>query len=386
MVYADHPFLKMLKKDESFVGRNMPIPITYGNVQNRSRTATTTLAGSQTSKQTDFLIDVVDDFNIALVEEKVIRRSANDKGAFANALTHEIDNMLHALSNNLAFSLFRDSSGYRAQVSAEPTEAANTVITVKSEDDIVGFEVGQTIVIYSAKSGGTQRSIDGSTTDLVVDAVDRDAGTITATGQAYDSSGTIAADDYIFVKGDRGSSMSGLESWLPATAPTSGDSFFGVDRSVDPTRLAGQRLDATGLIKEEAVVALMKKIGREGGRPDVCFMSYEDWKDLELELGSKVQYVDSERSASVGFRGIVVHGPKGVVECIPDQNCPQGKFYMLQMDTWKLVSMGGAPSIFDRDGNLLRQASAWGVEIRGQAYVQLACRAPGYNGVAYNVA
>jgi len=53
---------------------------------------------------------------------------------------------------------------------------------------------------------------------------------------------------------------------------------------------------------------------------------------------------------------------------------------MLQMDVWKLYSLGKAPKILDSDGlKFLRESSADAVEVRVGYYAQLGCRGPGYN-------
>ena len=192
--------------------------------------------------------------------------------------------LFRSLTISLAVSLYRDSSGQIGQVNAEPAEAADTVIQLKEASDVTNFEVGMILNIWSAKSGGTQKSVDGSVTDLEVVGVDRDLGTVTI-DDPYNASGTIAADDYLFVKGDRGLKLSGMEDWIPEVAPTSGDSFFGVDRSSDVTRLAGIRKDGSALPIEEALIDAAARVGREGGKPDHVFMSYEKFAELEKEIG-----------------------------------------------------------------------------------------------------
>jgi hypothetical protein len=131
---------------------------------------------------------------------------------------------------------------------------------------------------------------------------------------------------------------------------------------------------------EEALIAAASRVAREGGRPDHCFMNYSEYADLEKALGSKVQYVDLKVNADIGFRGIVVNGPRGPIKCIPDQNCPGGRAFMLQLNVWKLYSLGKAPKILDTDGlKMLRESSADAVEVRVGYYAQLGSRAPGWN-------
>jgi len=109
-------------------------------------------------------------------------------------------------------------------------------------------------------------------------------------------------------------------------------------------------------------------------------MSYTKFSELEKALGAKVQYVDKHVGPEIGFRGIKIHGPRGPITVIPDQNCPQDRAFMLSMQYWKLYSLGKAPKILDSDGlKMLRESSADAVEVRVGFYAQLGCRAPGFN-------
>jgi len=379
LVYKNNPLLAMLPKKEDFGGRNYPMPLIYGNPQNRSATFSNAVALTSESAVEAFTLTRVKNYSLAFIDGETLKASEGDKNAFVSALTTEIDGAFQSLANDIAFSLGRDSSGYRAQVNAEPSEAATTVITLKNAEDVVGFEIGQDITIWSAKSGGTQRTFDGSATSALVSAVDRSAGTVTL-NDAYDSSGTIAADDYMFVNGDRGSKISGLEDWVPDSAPTS-TAFFGVDRSVDTNRLGGIRTTGTGMPIEEALIECAQDIAREGGHPDVCVLNFKQYAKLIKSLGSKVQYIDLDVNGVVGFRGVLIHGAHGEIKVVPDRTIRDARAYLLQMDTWKLCSLGPIVHLLDRDGNkLLRQSSADAYEVRIGSYAQLGCMAPGFNG------
>ena len=380
LVYKNNPLLALLPKMEEFYGRNHPLPITYGGPQNRSATFSTAVAKSTSSQHEQFLLTRVKDYSLAFIDGETMKAAANDKGAFIDAATSEVDSAIRSLTNNIAYQIGRDSSGYKAQVNAEPSEAATTTITLKNSEDIVAFEVGQTIVIHSAKSGGSQRIYDTGVTDADITAVDRSAGTITL-DEAYTSSGTIAADDYLFVDGDRGIGSSGLEDWIPDSAPSSGDSHFGVDRSADTNRLAGVRTTGTGMNIEEALIQGAYDVGREGGMPDFCFVNFKQMQKLIKSLGSKVSYVDVKANAEVGFRGVEVHGPNGTMVVLNDRNIRDQRAYMLELDSWKLASLGPLVQLLDTDGKFLRQSTADAYEVRVGSYYQLGCNAPGHNGV-----
>lgn len=384
LVYKDNALFAMIAKMTKFGGRNLPIPIIYGNPQGRSKTfakaQTRSQAAASAIKITDFILTRVKDYSIVTLDNETMEASKGDANAFIDAATAVLDGGYQALANSWANNLYRGSSGARGQVLAEPAETSGTwTFTVKNLEDISGIENGQVLVMYAALTGGSAKSSDGSDVDFVVQGVDRASGVVTLTGD-YTSSGTIAANDYFFVDGDRGLGVSGLEDWFPATAPTS-SLFFGVDRTADSSRLGGLRLDGTSGPIEEVLIEADSLVGREGHSLTHFFMSHDKFGDLKKALGSKVQYVDSVVTPRISFRGIEVDGSKGPIKVIPDHNCPGNRIFGLNLNYLKLYSLGEPVRTLDMgDGlEMLRQASDDGVECRIGGYLQLGCRAPGAN-------
>jgi hypothetical protein len=382
LVYKDNPLYAMLPKMEAFGGRNLPIPIIYGNPQGRSRTFSQAQARSVAAaagiKITDFILTRVKDYSVATIDNETLEASKGDANSFISAATSVIDGAYQSIANNYAFSLYRGSSGARGRVLAEPTENASTFsFTLLDIEAVTGFEVGQEVVMYAAESGGSAKTSDGSDDEWTIAGVNRTTGVITLTG-TYSASGDIAANDYVFVNGDRGLSLSGFQSWVPFTAPDS-TLFFGVDRSVDVTRLGGNRLDATGLPIEEALIEADAMVAREGFGLTHYFMGHDKFGDLKKALGSKVQYVDVAVNAKISFRGVMVDGTRGPIKVIPDHNCPGDLVAGMNMNYVKLYSLGKAVRTLDMgDGlEMLRQAADDGVEARIGGYAQLGIRAPG---------
>lgn len=377
MTYKDYPFYAMLTKKKDFFGKNYPLPIKIGNPQGRSHTFSKAKANQTSSVYKDFTLTRVKDYSLATVDNETAEASENDKGAFLKALTDEIDSAIRSSASSMGSMVYGDGSGVIGQISAG-TNVATATLALAIADDIVNFEVGMTLVFAAAKSSGALRNAGSSLTVL---AVDRSAGSMTLSAAINTVTGTIAGD-YVFIDGDRNLAISGLSAWLPFTAPTAGDNFFGVDRSVDSTRLAGVRFDGSALSIEEALVSGLTLCNREGGNPKVVFMNYTDWSNLELALGSKVQYMVTEAfgRADIGFQGIQVKTNKGVANCVADPFCPRGYAYGLTMESWALYSLKEPIRILDLDGNkILRTSDADAVELRVGGYFQLGCDAPGRN-------
>jgi hypothetical protein len=384
-VYMDNPLLALMPKYENFGGRNLPITTIWGNPQGRSATFARAQARSllSNSKLSDFLLTRVKDYSIATIDNETIEASKGDANAMLEAATVEVDGAINSLTRSLAVAAYRSGYGDIGQV----TGAVNTTtLTLSNASDITNFEVGMELTV-SATQSGAERALGSSGNGLLVTSIDRVAGTlgfVAAINDATNGIPAIAAADYIFIRGDHSSSsrtkVSGLEAWLPFTAPTSGDNFFHIDRSLDVTRLAGQRLDISAGPIEEGLIDAAAQVGREGGKLSHYFMTYAKYAELEKALGSKVQYIDLKVNAEVGFRGIVINGPRGPIKVIADQNCPSNRVFGLSMDMWKLYSLGKAVRVIDTDGmTMLRQAAADGVEVRYGFYGNLGCKAPGHN-------
>ncbi len=173
---------------------------------------------------------------------------------------------------------------------------------------------------------------------------------------------------------------SGLADWIPDVAPTS-TPFFGVDRTLDVTRLGGLRFPTSSPI-EEAIQDALAIQNSAGASPDKGFMNPVDYGNFVNALGSKVVRTKLMNDTGVGFSGVTVDSPCGQVDMVADVNCPRGKIYLLQMDTWTYASLGEAPHILDYgDGTSLRVGNQDAQEFRMGVRGQLMCSAPGYNQV-----
>jgi hypothetical protein len=380
LTYKNHAFLAMVPKKEDWEGHSFIVPVTYANPQGRSATFAQAVTNKGYSRVSRFVVTHVKDYSLASIDNLTIEASASSEGAFVDALKYEVDNALLSLGNSMAFSCFGNSGGALGQISAT-SDVSSTSITLKDIADVVKFEVG--MVIKSDTTDGTTGTVNASSVTLT--KIDRNTGTLTANG-AWSTITGCAVNDYLFQDGDYSYKMSGLAGWIPSTAPDGSDSFFSLNRSYDPVRLAGVRVlaaDVAGLpIEEKLLIGATKVAQIGGGSPDTIFVNHETFRDLAVSLHSKVMYVDVKKEdIDVFFQGITLIGPNGPLTVLPDRFCPKSVAYILTMDTWRLVSTGTAPHILDRDGRLLRESTTDSYEVRIGFYGNLTCNAPGWNGV-----
>lgn len=266
---------------ESFGGKNLPIPIIYGNPQGASATFSVAQANKTNSQLKDFVLTRATDHVLASIQSEVVEASKGNAAAFMEAMTTELDGALHTASRRLAISLYRSGSGSIGQVASSVT---GTTLTLKNPEDVTNFERGQELVFSTADGGGSVKS--GKVT---INGIDRDSGVLTVDALSAIDGGTgVAANDYIFIEGDYDLKLKGLLAWLPSSAPSSGDNFFSVNRSHDATRLSGVRFDGSAMPIEEALISAASRVAREGGKPDHVFMSYSKFADLEKALGKQL--------------------------------------------------------------------------------------------------
>ena len=382
-VYKTNPTLAMMPKMTEAGGKYYPQPVQIGVSQGRSSTFSTAQTNQTSDVFREFLVTLASDYSLATLDNKTLLSARTDKQAFINAAKVQVDGAIRSIKNSLGSALFRSGSGSIGQISSITTG----VIVLASALDVVQFEIGM-VIQANATDGGVPRAALG-----YVISVDRSAGTVTVSASLGGSAGSPAswaASDYLLVQGDNNAKISGLAGWLPFAAPSSGDSWYGVDRSIDTVRLAGNRKDASNQSIEEGLQDFLTQIAINDGAPDYFITNPNSYVALQKALGSKAQIVElaaemgKDYRAVVGFKALEIQMSGMTVKVLQDRNCPAQLGYALQMDTWKLISLGDAPQIltYGAEGlEVLRVSNADAAELRVGYYANLVCNAPAYNGV-----
>ena len=374
-LYIDNPLLGMIPKKNNFQGELAKIPIQYARSQNRSANFTDAQSRGAANKYAAWLLTMKRNYGFADIDNLTIESSKTNKGAFVEALSEAMTGAIDGLARNINIDLYRDGNG---RVGQRGSDAAS-VTTLTQEQDITSLEVGQVLVASPNIDGSSLRS--GT---ITITSVDRDAGTFSYTGTITG----YADNDYLFFQGDIGSKISGLGEWIPDQAPAS-TPFYGVDRSIDSTRLGGVRFpEGANYSVREALFRASVRLHREGGMPDYTFMNPDNYAALLSELESDALYDKAQAKTfgnvdyGISYNALVVHGPRGTIKVISDRDCPVGKSYMLTMKTLEMWSIGEPVRVFDLDGTpMLRQPTSDGVEIRCFSYSNLVVKDPGKNAV-----
>ena len=380
-VYPDHPFLARITKDEAFTGEDIKLVVRTRDGQGRAVTLANAQTRASAPSHSRFALTRSKNYQVFRIEGEAIEASRNDAGALVRALDDEIKGSINNITKDLAVNLFRGRSGNIGAIGSVAGGPPAT-ITLSNAADVTSFEVGM-ILVASATSTGANRATPATAT---ITGVNRSTGVLTFANGTFAGTNWVA-NDYLSVSGDNangsgnGNKAMGLADWLPVTDPLGGESFLGVDRSVDRVRLAGLPLDISAFVPEEGALYAVMELDRNGARPRDFVVNHTDYQSVLNSLGTKA-VTKYEGTGQVGFQTIQIMGPKGPVSMYLDQDCPAGTGYCLDMRFWKLYSLGPAPKMLELDGlPMLRLSDDDAYEGRIGYYANLGTTAPGFNAV-----
>lgn len=382
MAYDDNPGLAIVPKKTDTTGKYWPVPVIYETSQGSSNSFAIAQANQSPGLLAEFMVTLRSDYSIATLTNQAMEASADNAGAFLDFATLFVDLAIQSAANRFSTALFRAGTGSRGGISAINAG----VITLTNAADVTQFGIGQ-VLQASSTDGGAPRAALGYVLSRNVMA-----GTITvsavAPGGPAGSPALWAANDFLLTQGDSNTSISGFASWLPATPPGPFDNHYGVNRSVD-SRLYGLAYNGAQQPVEEAIIDAALLVRREKGKPKHLLYNYGTEAALIKAMGTRREYTDWESAdGEIGFRGVKIQGPAGPIECFADRNCQAATGFLLQLPTWKILSLGPVPKILRYgDGlEMLRLANADASEVRVGDYANLSTNAPGWNSqIAFSV-
>lgn len=388
--FRDNPFYALMPKKEDVTGRyyEQPVWASAGQAQSRSFAGSAggqqlqTAAGNSGEAPYTFLVPKVENFAVANISSKLIAESSSSKGAFVDMVRAIADNQLQQLINDTSVGLFRGADCSRGQVSGT---VSSNILTFSAVGDAVNFELNMFLDFAALNTGSTVRALASNNTACQITAIDYIAGQATLTwvgsGTQTLTANNVQVGDYIYRSGDKSLGFNGFQDWIPP-AVLSSDSFLNVNRSVQRVRLAGSSLDGTGGNLEEVLEKGINQVARLGGKMSDYVMPYGQYTALANSQGSKVQLVNikADATSDIGFEGIQITGANGKVVCLPDRYCPSTLIAGVDINSWKLISVGKAVRTWQEDGKVwLRSYNQFGMEIRFHSIANLVCREPRSN-------
>lgn len=382
MMLRNHPFMSLVPKDDNATGEYMVIPVIFdlppGRSADPAQVFNSTTGPVGPSKHTKFTPALVEDYAATYLNMLTVYKTANDRGSFVEARKMEIDGIITQLGNSLAHALFRGGDGAVGQVNSAVGAAA---ITLKNRSDAKFFVIGGQYALQDGTSGVPGGALRNGGNFATVAGVDEDAGVITFTGNLSAAIAAAAINDFFVAVGDSNEKVTGLAGWVPLASP-SATLFFGVNRTLHPTRLAGSRLDQPNVPAEDTITELAEIMAERGARPDRVFVSPRQFSKIAKRLNAKVEYENAGGNADYSFSTVTVHTSAGALKLTPDPDCADTLGYILEMKHWRLKHLLDLPHIVMDDGiRALRRSGSDSIEIRARYYAQLVCYKPGAQGV-----
>lgn len=355
-----------------FKGEIMALVIQYGMQTGRSAVFATALANGTGSKQVRVALTTVKDYASGGIEGEALFAIEDDESLIAK-LEEEMQGSFDSLDESIGEHVHGDGAGNIGQI-ASLAAGPPTTFTLVDKYNAVRFFVGMVLIANPNRTGnsGTIRAGTGTVT-----SVNHDKGIITYTANG---GWTPVANDYVYPEGDYDAKMKGFEAMNPETEPTSGDSYFGVDRSVHVTQLAGHRYDASSMNPIEGINKALAHAAGFKCRPTTLCVHPMDAHNIRQDLGNNVAWdiVKSPNDPSVSIRTVKFSQGGRVLSMYEDEKAPRGvvRGYVPE-DVAIYARHSMFPGILDRDGNKIRaDASSDSYKWRLGFYAQMGCVRP----------
>ncbi len=376
------PTLEALGRSDELTGLQTIIPMQLDLPQGLSVTLRTAIDNASPIYGKAWTITPATYYAGMRIDSKTLMAAKNDQGAFFRLKEREVEGILNQLGLEFEKHLWSAGTASLGTLTSDP--GTNTYFEV-SHGDALAFHVNQVVRFYADSSGapGTERA----------------GGTRTISGINYQQSSTVAritvsaamdtavgSGDHVCRDGDVNATLKGIPAWIPSSDPT--DTFFGVARTGHPQMLGGWRQGYLGSI-EESAKKLVSNLSRVKQTPKTLWLSFANWNRLEIELGARGMRMEDGEQGKFGRPSLMMSTPSGPIAVKAGPFVPDTAGFLLDMSTWKLMTLGSAPHLVEDDGLTARvigvasrdgSLAEDGVELRWRAFLQLVCLNPFANG------
>jgi hypothetical protein len=348
LMFRNSPVLKKIKK-ERVEGKTQNFSAMYGRggaVGGDFKKAQENAA--TVSKAVEFAVEPGQLFSVYSMNSKEVQASQTKRGAYMKIAGAKMFAASESFRKTLAAALY--GTGYGELCMAPATtfvSATKTTITLP-DYAIMAIDIGSRLEVKAALASSNKK------VTLTVDSIDGTSVTVIPSDNA-----TSLATDYIVLEGSTDGNAGilpvGLAGWLPTKRANLGTTFFGVDRSVAPDRLAGAFYDASAINekKSASIQKLLQKCRRQGSQADLIIMNDSDFLEFANEIETTNTYftqtsTKESKKASVGFKEFSASFSTNFIEnIVDDPYCPKGRFYILDSEYVALWSYTNTDKVND---------------------------------------
>lgn len=352
-LFRNSPTLAKITKFRAS-GKYYVVPMLYA----RGGCVTGTFTGiaalvSNRARNTSAKVDYGQCFSGFAISPKEHNASDMDEGSFVALIKEFFFASNEAMRKTVGAAVFGTGFGEVAKVST--VDAGRLEFTIQTWG-AMGMDIGSNIVFATGPyPNGVLRS---ATPNEVSKIQDNGDGTVTVTVSTQYPA-TVAPNDWVCIDGFRSGSTPllfvGLEGWLPTVGNRDGAEwtayiatpFFDVDRSLYPSRLAGEfilrdTVTSPNETYSNAIIRGIRAVRRNGGKPDMIVLNDEDYATVIKEIDAYKQYFQQINGPAKRDKVELVRGISNMMFAfsstwleyvVDDPYCPKGKAYILETDS-----------------------------------------------------
>ena len=375
-----------LMEKEDFSGDAKKVPLKHALGAGQSATAATAFTNATLAARQAFIVTPFTCRGSSVIPLDQAAFTTGDDNSEADLLLDESKTAMESCKMQFDQALAGDGSGVIFKIVSN--SGGGLTLTLNSVTECNRITVGATYVTKATNFAGsldtgsfTVTSVQAQNKTIVV--VANGGWTVTNT-HVGGLQGTVAAST-AFVQ------WPGIPGWIPpaASRPVTNTAFYGVDRTINETKLAGLYLSVAGLQPLEAINTMAYSIADiPGSSPDLCVMSFKTLGKIVATLQTARRYTEGSTqgpSISVFYKTVTIAGPMGAgsMDLVGSSNWDEDKIAVLSKSSWVVASPGNKPFVPDSvDGSPIMNVPGTGNALatyRTQAVVY--CKAPGWNGM-----
>jgi len=365
LVFRNSPVLGKIRK-ERVGGKYIPLPMAvYGSGAVTSDYTQVTAQAANSYTGLSMQVTPGRLFSSFVLDPEEFLASQGDRAAFISVFAIRAMLAMDDLRKTLATCFYR--SGFLEMGPILAVDSSRLYIDV---DPSTAMAISpQSQILFAATTAAAYRDPSA----VIVSSVQtiQSSGNVRITFTSTYVAG-VAVADQVMLKGGRDINLAanapvGLGGWLPTNANRTGatwttyigTSFFGVNRSVAPDRLAGQFVLRNSGANESytaAILRLVKAVRRGGGVPNMIICNDDDYAVLVNDVVANRTFYQTLQGSEANGKNIATQGisqfnmnfsTSWINLVYDDPYCPRGIGYVLDTDSVRLFGLSNAAPILD---------------------------------------
>lgn len=354
LMFRNDPVLKALSK-EKIEGKTYNFSAMYG--RGGAVSANYTIAkkvAANNTKAAEFAVEPGQLFSVCSFNQKEVLASKTRAGAFMKVAGAKFFAATEAFRKQMAAALYGRGYGELCYSNYSTYINANRPFDLKLPSHaVMAIDIDSQLVLKATVESAAVKA------HLKVTNIDDANGVVTVVSDtdvnSPQTTDVICFDGSMDANGNPLLPV-GLGAWLPTVGKRAGDGwttyikkrFYGVDRSVAPSRLAGAFVDGTGDTKKiDTIVKLLKQARRQGSAADMIVMNDNDWAAVSKEIEATNTYMSvtnngdgkKKKDASIGYSELSASFSTNFFDNVIDTPyCPEGVFFVLDKNAIEVAA------------------------------------------------